>query len=189
MGADKVALTVLGVSLLDRAVALLAPLTTDLIVVTRDRQETAGRLRFVADEIRGRGPMAGLLTGLRAVRHPAAVVVPVDLPLLPPAFLRYLYESSEGWDITVPRWRGGIEPLVGVYAAGCATALVAALGSGQDSMQDFVSSTALPVRFLEEPEVRQFGDPARLFLNVNTPEDVRVAESLLAAPVDGGGRP
>jgi len=188
MGVDKSALTVRGVSLLDRAVALLTPLATDIIVVTRDREEMAGRLRFVADEIRDRGPMAGLLTGLHAARHPVAIVVPVDLPLLPPAFLRYLHASSHGWSITVPRWRGGIEPLVGIYAAGCAAALAAALGRGQDSMQEFVSSAGLPVRFVEESEVRQFGDPARLFLNVNTPEDVRVVDSLLAA-VDGGEHP
>lgn len=186
MGADKASLTIRNISLLDRAVALLEPLVDDVIVVTRAQERTAGRVRVVADEIRDRGPMAGLLTGLHAVRHPEALVVPVDLPLLPPAFLKYLAESSYGWDITVPRWRDGIEPLVGVYAVRCAPLMAAALRSGQGSMQDFVTATEVPIRFLEEPEVRQFGDPARLFFNVNTPEDARVVESLLAAPAAAG---
>jgi molybdopterin-guanine dinucleotide biosynthesis protein A len=188
MGVDKPAVAVGGVLLLDRAVALVAPLTPDLIIVTRDRQQTAGPLRVVADEIPGRGPMAALLTGLRAARYPAALVVPVDLPLLPSAFLRYLQEASAGWDITVPRWRGGVEPLVGVYAQACAPALAAALASGQQSLQRFVGSADLRVRFLEDSEVRRFGDPARMFFNVNTPEDAQAAEALLlTAP--GGGHP
>lgn len=68
MGVDKVSLTVLGVPLLHRAEALLEPLANEIVVVTHAREETTGKVRYVADELPYRAPMAGLLTGLRSVR-------------------------------------------------------------------------------------------------------------------------
>lgn len=188
MGVDKTMLAVLGVPLLRRALTLLDPLTDEVVVVTHDRNETVEGVRYVADELRDRGPMAGLLTGLRAMTGAKGVVIPVDLPLLPPALLTHLVETSAGWDVTIPRWREGLEPLVGVYTAACAPALAASLEQGRDALWEFVHHTDLQVRFLEEPEVRRFGDPALLFFNVNTPEDVGRAEALLA-PASEGRRP
>lgn len=188
MGADKIAVAVCGVPLLRRALALLEPLADDVVVVTRDRSEAAAGLRYVADELPCRGPMAGLMTGLRAMRGPRGLVIPVDMPLLPPGLLRYLVDSSAGSTITVPRWRAGVEPLVGVYAAACAEALAEALENGRDSLVEFVTAAETQTRFLEEPELRQFGEPAEFFLNVNTPEDLRRAEALLAAAGGDGPR-
>lgn len=189
MGADKAALAMSGIPLLERAAGLLTPFADDIVVVTRDRTKITHPIRVIPDEIPDRGPVAGLLSGLHAVRHARAIVIPVDLPLLTPGFLKYLIESSYGWDLTIPRWRDGMEPLVGVYAVGCGAALAASLSRGEDSLQSFILTTDLSVRFLEEPEIRQFGDPSRLFLNVNTPEDASLAESFLADTSGSSGQP
>ena len=185
LGADKRSVEVLGVPLMDRAVAILESVADDLVIVTREQKGVFGRARIVSDEIPEHGPMAGLLTGLRAIRHARALVMPIDMPLLTANFLSYLVRASVGWDITVLRWARRLEPLVGVYTTACTQPLKRFLRRHRASVADFVRSTDLAVRYLTETEIRPFGDPARLFLNVNRREDLEVAEALLLGALRG----
>lgn len=175
---DKRMARVRGIPLLAWTAALLGSVAEDVVVVTRDEAGLRGRWRYVRDEIPDRGPMCGLLTGLRAVRHGRALVLAVDMPLVTVDFLKYLAEAGTEADITLPRWER-IEPLVGVYARTCISPLAASLEEGRDSLGDFVQSTTLAVRFLGEEEIRRFDDPRHLFFNINVPEDVETAEVLL----------
>lgn len=175
---DKRIARVGGVPLLAWAAALLGSVADDVVVVTRDEAGVRGRWHYVRDEIPERGPMGGVLTGLRIVGHERALVLPVDMPLLTVDFLTYLRDAGAESDITVPRWER-LEPLVGVYSTKCLAPLEASLQRGEDSLGDFTRSTALTVRYVGEEEVRRFGDPRRLFFNINVPEDVETAEALL----------
>lgn len=183
MGVDKRHLRVGGITLLDRALRVIDAFVDDLDVVVHDDLTVAGRGRALRDDIPERGPLGGLLTGLRRVRHQRALVVPVDMPLLSPPLLAYLIDASAGWDITVPRWRGGVEPLVGVYARGCAAHVEQFLRRPSASARDFVRMTDLKIRFVEEAELHPFGNPGELFFNVNTPDEALEAERLLRGRV------
>ncbi|MDQ7850793.1 MAG: molybdenum cofactor guanylyltransferase [Armatimonadota bacterium] len=175
---DKRMARVRGIPLLAWTAALLGSVAEDVVVVTRDEVGLRGRWHYLRDEIPGRGPMCGLLTGLRAIRHQRALVLAVDMPLVTVDFLKYLAKAGAEADITLPRWER-IEPLVGSYARSCIPPLAASLEQGRDSLADFVQSTTLTVRFVGEEEVRRFDDPRRLFFNINVPEDVEAAEVLL----------
>ncbi len=177
---DKRTARVGGVPLLAWTAALQGSVADDVVVVTRDEAGARGRWHYVRDEIPERGPMGGVLTGLRIVRHERALVLPVDMPLLTVDFLTYLRDAGAESDITVPQWER-LEPLVGVYSRKCLEPLEASLQRGEDSLGDFVRSTALTVRYISEEEVRRFGDPRRIFFNINVPEDVETAEVLLRA--------
>lgn len=178
LGEDKRAVRILGTSLLDRAAALLESVADDVVIVSRDGGGGLGRARIIRDEIPDLGPVAGLLTGLRAIRHGHALVLPVDMPLLAPQFLAHLVLVSTGWDITVPQWIR-LEPLVGVYSAACLRPLEQYIRVRRASVADFVRSADLTVRYVPEEEIRRFGDPARLFLNVNDRVDLLRAAALL----------
>lgn len=183
MGSDKRGVVLHGMSLLERALQTMDALVDDVVVVTHDEEGTTGRTRIVRDEIPERGPLGGLLTGLRRVLYPRAIVAPVDMPLLTADLLAYLIDASAGWDITVPRWRGGVEPLVGVYARGCAAHVEQFLRRHSASARDFVRMTDLKIRFVEEAELHPFGNPGELFFNVNTPDEALEAERLLRGRV------
>ncbi len=179
---DKRIARVGGVPLLAWAAAILGSVADDVVVVTRDEAGARGRWHYVRDEFPDRGPMGGVLTGLRIVRNERALALPVDMPLLTVDFLSYLRDAGVESDITVPQWER-LEPLVGVYPKACIALLEASLQRGEDSLGDFVRSTALTVRYVGEEEIRRFGDPRRMFFNINVPEDVETAEALLR----GGG--
>lgn len=182
MGSDKRAVVLHGMSLLERVLQTIDALVDDIAVVTHDEKGTIGRARVVRDDITERGPLGGLLTGLRRIRHVRALVAPVDMPLLTADLLAYLIDASAGWDIIVPWWRDGVEPLVGVYATRCAAYVEQFLRRPSASARDFVRTTDLKVRFVEEAEVRQYGRPGELFFNVNTPDDAQEAKRLIRGP-------
>lgn len=179
MGVDKRHLPVGGITLLERALRTIDACVDDVVVVTHDDQTVSGRARILRDDIPERGPLGGLLTGLRRIHHPRALVMPVDMPLLTPHLLAYLIDASNEGDITVPRWQGGVEPLIGVYGIRCSRRLEQFLQRPSASARDFIRAADLAVRYVEETELRRFGEPAVLFFNVNTPEEAKEAEQLL----------
>lgn len=181
-GTDKRSVRVAGITLLDRALGLLAAVSDDVMVGARDPAGVPDGVRVVPDPMPDRGPMAGILAGLRHARRARLVVIPVDMPMLTPSFLRFLTDVDPDAAVTVPRWRAGWEPLVAVYHIACATALAELVVRGTTAIHAFVTSTGLRVRRVDEPEILPHGDPARLFLNINTPEDLTLAERLLAGP-------
>src|SRR5947208_16758174 len=70
MGMDKALLHLDGTTFLGRIVETLDRVVDEVIVVGRERlPRDAARARVVTDELPGRGPLGGLLTGMHAARH------------------------------------------------------------------------------------------------------------------------
>ena len=72
--------------------------------------------------------------------------------------------------------RRGVEPLCAGYGPACGPAIRAALERGDARAVGF--HDAVRVARVAREAVLQYGDPAVLFFNVNTPEDLRRAEAL-----------
>ena len=182
LGTDKRVVRLAGITLLDRAVDILTAMSDDVMVAARDAVRVPDGVRVVPDPLPDRGPMAGILAGLRHARRARLLVIPVDMPMLTPSFLRFLVDVDPDAAVTVPRWQPGLEPLVAVYHKVCAAALTELVEHGTTAIHAFINSTGLQVHRVDEPELRAHGDPAQLFLNINTPEDLTLAETLLAGP-------
>lgn len=86
-------------------------------------------------------------------------------------------------DIVLPASRGprGVEPLFAAYRTSCIPAIDAALAEGDRRMIGF--HERVRVHTIPLDEVAATCDPARAFLNVNTPEDRDRAEAMAR----GGG--
>ena len=96
-GGDKLAEPIGGRSLLELAIAALAGLVDEIIVVIAPgraaplvRTDARTPIRFVADEEAFGGPLVGLRTGLAAARGKAVIVVGGDMPSMLPAVLEEL---------------------------------------------------------------------------------------------------
>jgi molybdenum cofactor guanylyltransferase len=116
-------------------------------------------------------PLLGIVTGLRALAGSAAVVCPTDMPLVTGELLAWLWSLDESF--AVVRGGGRIQPLLGRYSASLLDALELELAAAT-SLTALV--TRLGARIVEEDELRPFGDPSRLLLNVNTADDLANAE-------------
>jgi molybdopterin-guanine dinucleotide biosynthesis protein A len=116
-------------------------------------------------------PLLGIVTGLRALAGSAAVVCATDTPLVTGELLAWLASLDE--PLAVVRVGGRVQPLLGRYARSLLDSLEGELAAAP-SLTRLVAQ--LGARIVEEDELRRFGDPARLLLNVNTPDDLADAE-------------
>jgi molybdopterin-guanine dinucleotide biosynthesis protein A len=181
LGRDKSMLPVNRQPLVARTVHALSALSEDLVIVTNDpgRFEALSLpARLVPDEQRGIGALMGVYSGLRAIRHPRALVVACDMPFLSLPLLRYMLTLTSGHDVVIPRLNEFLEPLHAIYSKGCLPPIKRLLDQGRRQIMAFFPEVR--VRYVEEEEVNCF-DPQHLsFLNVNTAEDWQRVQGLLA---------
>ena len=134
-------------------------------------------IEVVADAFASGGPVQALGAGLQALATPFVAVAAWDMPFVSPPLLRGLLALAEGFDAVVPRREENPQPLCAVYSQSCAAAIAALDGGRNASMRSLLSR--LHVRWLEGDELLPFGDPARLFLSVNTPEELALAQEMV----------
>jgi molybdopterin-guanine dinucleotide biosynthesis protein A len=134
-------------------------------------------LRVVPDVRTGLGALGGILTAVVAAPAPV-VVVAWDMPFVSAPLLRALAAGLDGADAVLPESgsRRGMEPLCAAYGAACGPAIERALAAGDQRAIGFHSQVRVAV--LDAAAVRLCGDPARLFFNVNTADDLAAAEKL-----------
>jgi molybdopterin-guanine dinucleotide biosynthesis protein A len=132
--------------------------------------------------ITGAGALGGIHAALTAASGAPVLCVAWDLPFLTASLLSALLEGMTGVDACVPESGGprGLEPLCAAYGQPCRSAIERRIAAGDlraIAFHDDVRVGTLPLA-----RVRTFGDPARLFFNVNTPEDVERAERAWQPP-------
>lgn len=180
-GAPKALADIGGRSVVERVRSALERAADPVVLITHHPEWFASLdLRTRPDTIPGMGPLGGVHEALlwAAERgRPGALCVACDLPFLPAGLLRRLAElaSEENADATVPEstGRGGVEPLCAVYSVRALPEVEARMARGERRMTALLG--ALRTDRLPLEEVRRFGDPEVLFLNVNTPDDHRHA--------------
>ena len=169
-----------GARILDRLVDVFgealgaAPL---LVANAPDAPTWRPDLRVVADIRPGMGSLGGIYTAV--VEAPAPVVcVAWDMPFVTSGLVRALADGLAEWDAFLPESDGrrGVEPLCAAYGPACAAAITASLEAGDLRAIGF--HRAVRVGRLPLEAVRRLGDPARLFFNINTADDLARADAL-----------
>ncbi len=180
-----------GRRIVDRVADALRETTDRLLLVAND--SAAGDwipgVCTVADVRAGAGSLGGIHAALVHAGTPVLLLA-WDMPFVPASLLRALRRlgEGEGADVAVPESdssRRGVEPLCAWYEPSCIPAIERRLDEGDRRIVGFFDDVR--VRRLPVHEVARHGDPARLFLNVNAPDDLVVAEEH-ASTTDGGDR-
>lgn len=175
-----------GVRIIDRVRAALEPVVHDLLLIAND--DAAGDwlpgVRAEHDVLRDVGSIAGIHAALVHAQSPVLVVA-WDMPFVPTGLLRALRDTGRDADAAVPESdsRRGLEPLCAYYAPACIPAIERRIAAGDRRVIAFYDDVT--VARLRAEDVARFGDPALLFMNVNTPEERILAEAH-GASTDGG---
>jgi molybdenum cofactor guanylyltransferase len=180
-GAPKGLAQVGNMRIVDRVAASLRE-TTDALLMIANSPDACTWLREVPthpDVRPGTGALGGLHAALVHAGGPI-VLVAWDMPFVPSSLLRALRARGEaGADAVLPESDGsrrGVEPLCAWYAPSCLPAIEAALDAGERRVVAFHHSVR--VERLPLADVSAFGDPARMFSNVNTPDDLVAAHAV-----------
>jgi molybdenum cofactor guanylyltransferase len=210
MGRDKAFIDLDGVPLVMRVIERVAPLCTEMILVTNDPGAYAQfGCRLVADVYPGKGSLGGIFSGLQAAREQYALAVACDMPFLNQELLGYLISLAPAFDVVIPRAReeSGRAPRSPDPAAPLREKSPRAVDRpiakeiSLHPMHAVYSRDCVPamqtrllqndlraigfhdlvrVRVVEPSEVDRF-DPRHLsFFNANTPEDLETARVILS---------
>jgi molybdopterin-guanine dinucleotide biosynthesis protein A len=191
LGHDKITEKVGGITLIEKVIASLEPLSQEIIIVTAQERtfpQLAGRekVKVATDIFPGRGSLGGIYTGLVRSDSFYNLVVAADMPFLNGPLLRYMIEASDGFDFVLPRVGQWFEPLHAVYSRNCVKAIETLFEQGRRVIVELFSY--VKVRYIEEEEINRF-DPDHLsFFNINTKEDLDRAEIIARGTQDNAKR-
>ena len=176
MGAEKGFLKFGAQTLVERALTVVAAVCPQIAIVG-DPAKFSRFGKVVEDVYRDAGPLAGIHAALRQSSAELNLMLAVDMPFVSPDLLTFLFASaaSTGDLVTVPRTGRGFQPLCAVYRTGFALPAEHALRAGKNKVDAVFSG--LPIRIVEESELEAAGFSEKVFLNVNTPEDLRTAQT------------
>jgi molybdopterin-guanine dinucleotide biosynthesis protein A len=166
-----------GRRVIDRVAESLRDAADTLLLIANDptAREWLPDIPLAADVRANCGSLGGIHAAIVHARQPVLVVA-WDMPFVPAALLRALREAGTRADAALPESgsRRGVEPLCAYYSPTCVPAIERRLDASDMRVVSFFED--VHVERLPEREVRRFGDPAVLFMNVNTPDDLALAE-------------
>jgi len=171
---DKPLLEIEGRPLIERVAAEVTPLFEEVLLVTNapEKYRSLG-LPHVRDDRPGCGPLMGIFSGLKKIRHETAFVCAADMPFLRPDVIRAEFDTlTDEFDMVVPYPGGLPEFLHACYRKRCLKAMESNLDAGRlkiDMLRD-----CCRIRRLDRDWFLARGLGAaleRAFVNINTLED------------------
>ena len=190
MGRDKALLGFHGRPLIENMLTKLRTLGFSPRIVG-SRPDLAGYAPIIPDNYPGSGPLAGIEAALAASNDYLNLFLPVDLPLLPAEFLRWMTARALQTSAlaTIPRLEGRPQPLCAVYhhalLPDARSALAARKPKVMRAVEHAASESRLKIDLFDveiaaaslTPSVDWPLAPAvhRWFHNFNTPADLECA--------------
>jgi molybdopterin-guanine dinucleotide biosynthesis protein A len=190
LGRSKALQVIEGKSLIQWVIDHLTILSTEIIIATAYGEaipcSSSVRIKMIADIYPGKGPLAGIYSGLTASSSSRAIVVGCDTPFLSVSLLEYMTHICSTFDVIVPRIKDKVEPLCAVYSKNCLASVQELLEHNKLDINRLFSM--VKVRYIEEDEINNF-DPEHLsFFNINSQTDLERARKLAVKKGWGGRR-
>lgn len=179
-GVEKPRLRVDGRPILDRQLAVLAPLCEEVVIVVGEADQGAfsgSGARVIRDHRHGQGPLAGLEAALLDTAGDAVLVVAGDMPLLSSAALALVAGFAPAADAVVPRLGERVEPLHARYHRRVLPRVQAHLDRGARALHRLLAE--LTVAWLDEAALRAVDPDLASLENVNTRDDLARIETRL----------
>lgn len=174
MGGNKHLARVGGKRLAEHAIDAAKSVGLDTYLVAKPKTPTmAINCEVIREPLLPRHPLLGILVALEEIGEPI-VVCPCDTPLVPGPLMAYL--ASLPNKCAVLRVEGEVHPLIGRWAPGVESELRAAVHGEHGAVETVMR---LGGRFVEEGELREFGDPRRIVRNLNTGSELMAMDDEL----------
>lgn len=180
MGNDKANILFHGKTLVRRIMERLEGLQGEMMIVGSESKEISDLgIRMLLDLYPNHGPLGGLYTALVAASNPVVACVACDMPFVSLDLIAFQRDLllSEDLDVVAPSTENGIEPFHGVYRRQtCLPAVEEALKTGEKRLVSWFQKVR--ARILVPNETSRFDPDGRTFVNINTPQELGLAEAL-----------
>ena len=170
-GLNKAFVKVRGERLIEKTLRIYRELFQEVLIVTNSPLDY---LEFdsaiVTDIIPGKASLGGIYTGLFFATSEYAFVTACDMPFLNARFIRFMMEQTGQHDIIVPRSADGLQPLHAIYSRNLLKSIRRLIDADRLKITELFKKQ----KVLEIPreDCLSFDPEERLFMNINTPEDL-----------------
>jgi molybdopterin-guanine dinucleotide biosynthesis protein A len=176
LGRDKASEFIHGISLVERAAAVLEPTCSEVIVVSSRPDTRSGRWELISDQWEDCGPLGGIEAALSHAAgrgYDAVFLLACDLPLVDARIVETIVAAAGDAAAAAPERGGmpGFEPLCALYKASCLAA----------ARELLVSGTRMAQALFSRVDGVLVASPRAVFLNVNTQEDLDRARATLTS--------
>ncbi|MEM2912572.1 MAG: molybdenum cofactor guanylyltransferase [Candidatus Bathyarchaeia archaeon] len=159
-----------------------------LVVVSSENQKETfektleDKAKIVLDVRKMQSPLVGAYTGFKNVNSDYSLLLACDTPFVSSQILAFLIECCVNKSAAIPRWPNGyIEPLQAAYNTKIAcTQAENALNNGELNLRSMIARMR-NIRYISTLVLQQIDPKLRTFFNINTPLDLKRAESLLSS--------
>jgi molybdopterin-guanine dinucleotide biosynthesis protein A len=179
MGEDKGLVDLCGKPMIQNIIDRLYPFAGELIITTNrpDNYKRFG-LQIFEDFYKDYGALAGLHTALSCASNEMVFVIACDLPFVNTSlfkFMKNLFEAKQV-DLVIPRTEKGYEPFYAFYKRNnCLPLVTDAIESGKRRLISWFEFAK--VHPIYEDQLREFDPTLDSFVNINTPEDLEIAQN------------
>lgn len=134
-------------------------------------------LTVVPDRLADLGPLGGIETAIRAAGG-SVICLAWDLPFVTPELLTAVAAPLDQFDAVIPESSPGrLEPLCAGYGPGALPIIEAALARGERRVTGWLPGAR--VHRIPPESLAALGETSRLFLNINTADDLARANAVL----------
>jgi len=179
MPGDKAFMEVAGRRVIDIQLEVIDGLFKEILIVgNAERMEhlsvyAKDGVRVVEEPVKGKGPLGGILSGLRLSDSDENFILACDMPFIKREAVAFVMDGLAGYQVSVPRTPKGLEPLHAAYRGDCVDAIERQADSGNLKVTDFYREVS--VHYLPWEALRRFDSTGRLLHNINSPEDMESA--------------
>lgn len=182
LGRDKALEPFGGEPLISRVIRRLATLTDETIVVVNSKARATELplptgAKTAVDIYPDSGSLGGIFTGITAASNEWGFVVACDMPFLNTALIKHILSLRHNHDAVVPMLQGYPEPTHSAYSKKCLPHIQRRLETGQLRIARFFDEVR--VRYVQDDEIDALDSDRLSFFNVNTPDDLARALSLV----------
>lgn len=174
-GMDKGLIKLAGKPLVEHVIAVLEPQVGGIVISANRNRDAYAAYGYpvIADTIGNHyGPLAGMLSAMRAVDTPFIVCVPCDAPAVPTDLVRRLYATLniEDADVCVAHDGTRVQPVFVLLRCGLVDDLNEYLAKGGREVTRWMRD--------QDPALADFSDKPDVFFSANTVSDLQILERL-----------
>jgi molybdopterin-guanine dinucleotide biosynthesis protein A len=175
MGSDKGIVNLNGKKFIEHILeAVLTNVNEVIIIANNDNYNNLG-YKVIKDKIKDCGPLGGIYTGLMNSKTENNIVVSCDIPFINSDLVKYIIENTSNADITVPVYKGNIEPLCAVYTKRTSDQILNLIMNKDLKIQNILKYFITKELFITK--MQKFYTE-KLFVNINTQEELKQQKEL-----------
>ena len=173
MKQDKGLVYFKGMQLVEYVIRAAGKVADHSMIITANPAYAQFGLPCIEDELKDRGPLGGILTGLVHSSTSKNLLLGCDMPFLTKELLQALIRNCGEEDVLLTEYKGRAEPLCSVYDQSCTTHIRSLLEQDQLKITDALAGLKTRViSFDKEDWIR-----GNEFANINSIEELKKYDS------------